>query len=174
MTRRSECSGLLDDQDRRPERLSAAARRSHDPGPDEATVGGGRRPEPLPPRTLYLLLARDAASVLDDLRCSRRRAVVHAAIAIQHAASGPDALERPGLDRDRPGTGRAHPGRTAGPATDRDRLERAFLLCLGPPGVRERAQDARDRARAGACRAETRSEGESTGKAVRRQLHRRG
>ena len=149
-----QCSGLLDDQDRRPERLPAAARWGDDPRPDEAALGGGRRPEPLSSRTLHLLLAGDAASVPDDVRRSRRRAVVHAAIAIQHAAPGADASERPGLFRDRPGTGRAHPCRTAGPR-HRSRSARARVSALpGPPGVRQRAQDARERARAGACGAE--------------------
>ena len=48
-------------------------------------------PEPLSPRALHLLLAGHAASVPDDLRRARRRADLHAAAAIQHAAPGADA-----------------------------------------------------------------------------------
>ena len=67
--------------------------------PWQADVG----PEPLSPRALYLFLAGHAVPVPDDLRCARRRADLHAAAPIQHAAPGPDPAQRPGLRRDRPG-----------------------------------------------------------------------
>ena len=93
-------------------------------------------PEPLSSRALHLFLARHAAPVPDDVRRSRRRAVLHAATAIQHAASGADAAERPGLVRDRPGAGRPHPGRAAGPR-HRPRSARARFRALpGPPALR--------------------------------------
>ena len=89
------CSGLLDAHRRRAERLSASARRRDEPGPDEAAVAGRYRARIAIAAGSIRLLAGHAPPVPDDLRRSRRRADLHAAVPIQHAAPGPDPLNDP-------------------------------------------------------------------------------
>ena len=90
-------------------------------------------------RGLYTFFWRATPNpVPDDLRCSRGRADLHSPLPFQHAAPGPDALERPGLRRDRPGLAARIVNERPRPASDRERLRYAFMLCLGrPPSSRE-------------------------------------
>ena len=133
---------IADDPNRRTECVPAPARGGHDAGSDEEALAGGRGCEPLPPGSVHLFLVRDAECVLDDVRRAGRRAVVHAAAAIEHTASGPDAIERPGLVRDRGGAGRADRQGTAR-ACEGSGSARACVSALSGAGcVSERARDA--------------------------------
>ena len=102
-------SGLLEPQDRRPERLPAPARRASGrrrstasaPGPPARATDRYRR------GALHLLAADRAVSLDGHVRRPQPRDLRDQAGADQHAAPGVRHAERPGLRRGRPGPGAA-------------------------------------------------------------------
>ena len=111
-------SGLLNDEDRRPERAALSAGRPvGGDGVRRGLLGAVVRAEPwagsLSPRHVHVLEADRAAGVAVDVRRAGPREVHGAARVHQHAAAGADADERSDLRRSgaRAGAARAARGR---------------------------------------------------------------
>ena len=125
-------SGLLRRQDRRPERLPAAARRRDEPGPDAAASGTPSTGPDRYRRGLYTFFWRATPHPVADRSSTPPNAHpgLHPPDPLEHAAPGADAAERRGLLRVRRGAGRPRarrrPRRTTPGGSDY-----AFRLCLG-------------------------------------------
>ena len=72
-----------------------------------------QRRQPVSPRPVHLLAANLPASEPAGLRCLQPRRVQRRTPALQHAAAGPGAAQRPDLCRGGPGLRSAHPAAAA-------------------------------------------------------------
>ena len=121
----------LDPDHRRPERLPAPARGRHEPGPDEAAVAGRYRAEPLSPRALHLFWRATPYPFLTTFdapggvqACTRR-------LRSDTPLQALTLLNDPAFVEIARGLAARILADRPAPATDRDRLGHAFLLCLG-------------------------------------------